>query len=622
MQDAFTEFGDPWADYLKKLSGVESGGDLAARNPRSSASGWFQFTDATKRDAAAAGVPYGNDPESQTRAAAWLTGRNAELYRKQFGRDPSYTDLYGMHYFGPGGYFRVASNPSAPLSSVLPAHVMAANPNLAGMTWEGFAAKYGPRFGAASSSPPQQPQGTTAMASHLFPQDWSNPPASPSSVFPEHVAAANAARPNIAGVTQKTPAMASHLFPQDPSGRWIPEDNITQSRRAAHNFWETPRGGYGSGWGGGLAAALSGLGYGLFSQDANNAALANQDLRNRTMANAVNAPDNVSMAKMLMSGGVPDLGEMGLKTIVSDRNREAERKADLEKQKQLMTMHGDADIAKARSMLPLEIEKAKAIGKANDEIAAAKEARLRRERAVAAQTVGMDRKSREFMQYVLTGSVGKDPTRQLSVSDIGKLSDEGGKLQNALTFSSTFQDPFAGYTIGGETAMAARRLNIPGAGMFASKEAAEWWQQYDRYKNQIRNDLFGSALTRTEQAAFEKADIRPNMDPSIIRKNLAEQEKIIRQGVTRKAMALVAAGYDPDVVASSYGVDLSRDLGVSRNKAENKPGGGIPEKRVPLPDSPQAPAPARRTPDVGAIEDGYRFKGGDPSKAESWEVVR
>jgi hypothetical protein len=30
-------------------------------------------------------------------------------------------------------------------------------------------------------------------------------------------------------------------------------------------------------------------------------------------------------------------------------------------------------------------------------------------------------------------------------------------------------------------------------------------------------------------------------------------------------------------------------------------------------------APASKGPAVGTIEGGYRFKGGDPSKAESWE---
>ena len=102
---------------------------------------------------------------------------------------------------------------------------------------------------------------------------------------------------------------------------WIPEDNIGASRKAAQNFWQTPAGGYGDGIGGGLAAALSGLGYGLMNTDASNANEANQTMRSDLMKSAASAPNNMSMGKLLMMGGVPDLEGQGMSTIAGARDK-------------------------------------------------------------------------------------------------------------------------------------------------------------------------------------------------------------------------------------------------------------------------------------------------------------
>ena len=102
---------------------------------------------------------------------------------------------------------------------------------------------------------------------------------------------------------------------------WIPEDNITGSRKAAQTFWQTPAGGYGDGIGGGLAAALSGLGFGLMNTDASNATQANQTMRSDLMKSAASAPNNMSMGKLLMAGGVPDLEGQGMSTIAGARDK-------------------------------------------------------------------------------------------------------------------------------------------------------------------------------------------------------------------------------------------------------------------------------------------------------------
>ena len=167
----------------------------------------------------------------------------------------------------------------------------------------------------------------------------------------------------------------------------------------------------------------------------------------------------------------------------------------------------------------------------------------------------------------------KDKGKQFNAGEITKLVEEGGKFSNLSNFATTFQDRFAGYKVPGvgNAAMAAGRY-VPGAvGMIPGlneadvKEGAQWWQGYDRYKNVVRNELFGSALTATEQAAFERADVSPAMDPGQIRKNLETQQSILKDAMRRKAGALVAGGYQPEPIARAYGLKLE-DLGVNTTK--------------------------------------------------------
>jgi hypothetical protein len=181
--------------------------------------------------------------------------------------------------------------------------------------------------------------------------------------------------------------------------------------------------------------------------------------------------------------------------------------------------------------------------------------------------------------YVASLNEAKAKPRGMSVSDIGKLSEEGGKFSQVAGFGDTFDDKYAGYKAGwiGDLANTAGR-NLP-EGVVGKDMAAgaSWWQNYDRYKNVIRNDLFGSALTKPEKDAFEKADITPGMDPKIIRQNLQRQKEILQNNIKNKAGAMVEAGYDPSVVGKSYGIDLGK-IGVEPKKK----GGAVSTASDPL----------------------------------------
>lgn len=176
----------------------------------------------------------------------------------------------------------------------------------------------------------------------------------------------------------------------------------------------------------------------------------------------------------------------------------------------------------------------------------------------------------EDPDYLRKKSEATDKGKSISIGDMTKLSEEGGKYAGLVRFSNNFKDGYAGYGISnvGGAAMALGR-NFPSLAGQNTAEAATFWQDYDRYKNSVRHDLFGSALTTTEQAQWDKADISPGQAPETIRKNLKIQKDVIEAGVKRKATAMIQQGYDPKVIGSAYGVDLGA-IGVN---AQGRRGG-------------------------------------------------
>lgn len=405
------------------------------------------------------------------------------------------------------------------------------------------------------------------------------------------------------------------------SGRkYTPEEVIQGRYQFANQLWREPQAS--PHWASVLAEGLKGVGSGLARSGAEDALTGNRDMTEEAMRNAGNAPDNVTMAKLLLGSGVPDLGKQGMNLIVQDRKAAADRAADFDQRKKLMELQGEQNLAQARAMAPIEQEKAAAIARvrgqidrenaeailphevkkakdiaaAKSELEAAERAALRRERAAYAQQHGL--KGRDLVTFVETGRLEKAPSRQLSVTDMTKLSEEGQKFSDIAGFKETFKDNYAGYKVGGSTAMGLARVGLPVA---ASPEAASFWQGYDRFKNVVRNDLFGAALTRPEMEAFEKADINPNLDPKIIRANLELQQKIVTNGLRRKAQALIVQGYDPRVVASTYGVDLRKDLGIDEEGNTVEPAKTPPPPDADRPDPKQpvkvsSPEEARKLP--------------------------
>lgn len=128
------------------LVGRESGGDLAARNPRSTASGKYQFT----RDTwVRLGGAWGSDPTrpfgglapseaEQDARFAKLTAQNAAGLQRA-GLAVTNATLYAAHFLGVSKAIRVLTAPaSTNLAALVGSAVMAANPQLRGFTAADF----------------------------------------------------------------------------------------------------------------------------------------------------------------------------------------------------------------------------------------------------------------------------------------------------------------------------------------------------------------------------------------------------------------------------------------------------------------------------------------------------
>lgn len=205
----------PSGSYPERTAAVESGGNVAAKNPNSTAAGPHQFTDATwlenfdKAFPQAAGSPAENKlalrtatgPQAkavQDRVMQTFTAGNEAALRAA-GVPVNDTTRYGAHFFGAGDAPKVFKAPAeTPLASIVQPETLAANPFLQGMTagqarvW--LAQKMPAGEGGASSFAAPEAPAAPAIPPHGIPQgsaDGSPPAAAPVRVAGPAMAAAS-----------------------------------------------------------------------------------------------------------------------------------------------------------------------------------------------------------------------------------------------------------------------------------------------------------------------------------------------------------------------------------------------------------------------------------------------
>ena len=136
----------------------------------------------------------------------------------------------------------------------------------------------------------------------------------------------------------------------------------------------------------------------------------------------------------------------------------------------------------------------------------------------------------------------------MPVSGITKLGEMEKSAEAVARLKAEFKPEYAG--VGGAAMNLAGKL-IPGV----DTNAAEWWRNYAKEQQLIeRHELFGAALTPTEQMSWRGADISPTMAPEAIQRNLARRaelaDKVYNASVARFGKGgYNVGGFDPRAVA-------------------------------------------------------------------------
>lgn len=161
LSDKFGSNDPTMAGYFAKTQARESGGNNYAKNPNSSATGLYQFTDGTwsglmrKYPQLGLTADGRTDPGQQQRAMQVFTSENKN-HLEQNGIPATPGNLYAAHFLGAGGaakFISVAmSNPDTPAAAVVGSQVANANrsiffnkdgsPKTTGQVYAGLTSKY------------------------------------------------------------------------------------------------------------------------------------------------------------------------------------------------------------------------------------------------------------------------------------------------------------------------------------------------------------------------------------------------------------------------------------------------------------------------------------------------
>lgn len=131
---------------------------------------------------------------------------------------------------------------------------------------------------------------------------------------------------------------------------------------------------------------------------------------------------------------------------------------------------------------------------------------------------------------------------------VDKLAAAGTAVEDTQRLAGSFQPRYGGKTFLGDMSNTLGRVLGDRSGQ------AQWWQDMDAHQNQTRHALFGSALTATELAAWEKTSITPRMDPEQIKQNLQRRQEIEARAASKLARAYKSGGYNEEQIKELLGV--------------------------------------------------------------------
>ena len=129
---------------------------------------------------------------------------------------------------------------------------------------------------------------------------------------------------------------------------------------------------------------------------------------------------------------------------------------------------------------------------------------------------------------------------QKQLTEVSELADASER------FKSTFKNEYGGKTVTGGLS------NLTGRVLGDETGQAQWWQDYELYQSQVRNKLFGSALTSPEISAWNKSAINPRMDVEQIKLNLERRNKLEQTAISR-LMKGASIAYDKNQIEAFTG---------------------------------------------------------------------
>lgn len=150
-------------------------------------------------------------------------------------------------------------------------------------------------------------------------------------------------------------------------------------------------------------------------------------------------------------------------------------------------------------------------------------------------------------------------------SPLQKQLTEAAEMADAtVRFSTTFKKEFGGKTITGGAGNVAGKIFGDETGQ------TQWWQDYELHQSQVRNKLFGSALTATEATAWEKSAISPRMDSGEIKKNLDRRTELEEKALGKLIKGASAGGYNKEQIEAYTGRSSSDGKPAASKFVEGK----------------------------------------------------
>lgn len=184
--------------------------------------------------------------------------------------------------------------------------------------------------------------------------------------------------------------------------------------------------------------------------------------------------------------------------------------------------------------------------------------------------------SRRVVQGASPKPQARAPNAKL-VNDVIKV---GTNLETQDRLLANYKPEFSGNVVLGGMDNFIKR-HQPGGD---STGQAQWWQDYQSYVNQVRNQLFGAALTPSEQAEFEKAIITPRMSPEESRKNLQRQNELSAKAAQRQTNSYLKMGYDREAIEGALGYTVDELNNRAKSAAaptQQNMGGGWSARVIP-----------------------------------------